>query len=300
MTVSYERPRPEEIEAVFDLIVRCDIAEYGEPDTEFSDLKHEWSRMDIEQDVWLAKTESDEIIGYAALIPSKDELHFDVKSDPGYEQSDLLTEMLDRCEERAREIARERDISGHTFLAHVNRRGADVFKNAGFRYLKSYYQMHIDLDGTLAQPIWPEGVSVRTAVPEEDNLEIYQVVQIFFGREDTGEPTFEQWRSHMIRPDTYDPDLWFLAMVEDSIVGACLGIKYESEGWIRQFGVIPAWRGRGIATAMLLHAFQVFRDRGYKQAGLGMEADNENAMRLYERVGMKVLRQYDEYQKVYT
>jgi ribosomal protein S18 acetylase RimI-like enzyme len=50
---------------------------------------------------------------------------------------------------------------------------------------------------------------------------------------------------------------------------------------------------------MLQHAFLVFRERGYNRVGLGMEAENENAMHLYERVGMRVLRQYDEYRKTY-
>jgi GNAT superfamily N-acetyltransferase len=299
MSISILRPRPEQIEGIFDLILRCDIEEYGEPDSELSDLQHEWDRIDLQTDAWVAEDSKNGIIGYAALIPAG-ELRFDVYIDPELADIGLMRDLLARCEGRAWEIAKGETLEGQTYLAHVNERDREIFIEAGFGYTKSYYQMHIDLDDSLEQPSWPDGIQLRTAIPEQDDPEIYRVVQIFFGRGEDDEPTFAQWKAHMIRPDLYDPNLWFLAVSGDHIVGTCLGIKYETEGWIRQFGVLPDWRGRGIATAMLRHAFLVFRDRGYNRAGLGMEAENENAMRLYERLGMRVLRQYDEYRKIYS
>jgi mycothiol synthase len=300
MAARLQRPSQEDIEVVFQLILRSDIAEYGEPDTELSDLQHTWNLIDLDQDAWLMKDWGGEIIGYGALVPSRGEIRFEVYIEPEKADRQVMAALLSQCEDRARRIAQEGPVAGHTFLAHVNLRDKEVFLDAGFAYVKSYYQMHIELQDTLKAPVWPEGVQVRIAVVGKDDKEIYQVVQTAFERPEDEQPSYEQWREHMIRPDTYDPALWFLAIAEDRIVGTCLGIKYEMEGWIRQFGVIPTWRGKGIATAMLRHAFGVFRERGYARVGLGMEADNDRAMRLYERVGMQVLRQYDEYQKVYN
>jgi mycothiol synthase len=299
MSLTFRRPRADDIKAVFELIVASDIAEYGEPDSEFSDLQHEWDRVDLQTQAWVAQDSSERIVGYAVLVPSRGELRFEVYIDPDYSDSNLMEDLLARCEVRAHELASDEQLKGYTFLAHVNQHHQAVLIQAGFGYTKSFCQMHIDLDENLEQPTWPEGVSVRTAIPGDDDREIYRVVQTFFGRGQDDGPTYEEWRAHMIRPKVYDPDLWFLAVVEGEIVGTCLGINYEAEGWIRQFGVLPAWRGKGIATAMLKHAFLVFRERGYNRVGLGMEADNEHAMRLYERVGMRVLRQYDEYRKFY-
>ncbi len=300
MAERFMRPVPANLEAVFALLLRSDTAEYGEPDSELSDLQHEWARMDLAQDAWIVKAEDEAVMGYAALVPSRGERRIDISIDPERAEPGLMGELLNRLEDRAYQIAEPEGLKIHTFLAHVNHRDRDIFTGAGFVYEKSYYQLHVNLHADLKEPSWPEGITVRNALVRKDDQAIYQVVQAAFERSDDEAPTFEQWKEHTIRPGVYDPDLWFLTIAGDEIVGTCLGVKYETEGWIRQFGVIPAWRGRGIATAMLQHAFLVFRDRGYDRVGLGMEADNETALRLYERVGMKVLRQYDEYRKVYT
>lgn len=300
MAERFMRPVPGNLDTVFALLLRSDTAEYGEPDSELSDLQHEWARMDLAQDAWIVKDEDESVVGYAALVPSRGERRVDVFIDPESADPALMGRLLDRCEDRARQIAGSRGLKTHTFLAHVNQRDRSIFTDAGFAYEKSYYQLHVDLHKDLNEPSWPEGIRVRNAVAGKDDQAIYQVVHAAFELSEDEALTFEQWKEHTIRPEVYDPDLWFLAIAGDEIVGTCLGVKYETEGWIRQFGVIPAWRGMGIATAMLKHAFLVFRDRGYDRVGLGMEAENESALRLYERLGMKVLRQYDEYRKVYT
>jgi ribosomal protein S18 acetylase RimI-like enzyme len=300
IAIDFERPSLNDIDQVFDLITRSDMAEYGEPDSELSDLQHEWGRIDLSLDVWVAKDLDERLIGYGAVIPSRGELRFDVYIDPKRAKVTTGDKLLRHCDTRAQELMRDEPISSHTFLAHVNLRDKELFEGVGFDYVKSYYQMHANLTKDLAQPHWPEGVRLRTAIPVEDDEAIYQTVQRAFERVDDEEPTFEQWRTHMIRSDIYDPDLWFLAVTREEIVGTCLGIKYEAEGWIRQFGVVPDWRNMGIATALLQYSFLIFREHGYSRVGLGMEADNQRAICLYEQVGMKVLRQYDEYRKVYT
>jgi ribosomal protein S18 acetylase RimI-like enzyme len=63
-------------------------------------------------------------------------------------------------------------------------------------------------------------------------------------------------------------------------------------------GVRPQWRRRGVATALLRHSFRDFRDRGATRVGLGVDGENTTgAVRLYERVGMRVVRRNDTYEK---
>jgi len=60
-------------------------------------------------------------------------------------------------------------------------------------------------------------------------------------------------------------------------------------GWIGAIGVRPAWRGRGLAKALLLHSFREFHRRGKRRVGLGVDAQNAtDATRLYESIGMVV------------
>ena len=296
----FQRASADDIQLVFDLITRSDIAEYGEPDSELSDLRDEWGKMDLSRDIWLVKGDGAMILGYGAVVPEMDDVRFDVYVDPDQADTGTAADLLSRCEKRVQGLVDKTEVIGRTYLAHVNLQSKELFTEAGFEYVKSYYQFHIDLHTNLDDPIWPESVSMRTAVAGDDDERIYQAVQTAFERSEDQAPTYKQWRTHMIRPDTYDPELWFLVEVNGEIVGMSLGVKYETEGWIRQLGVIPTWRRKGIATALLRLSFLKFHERGYDRVGLGMEAKNEKALSLYRRVGMSVRRQYDEYCKVYT
>ncbi len=95
----------------------------------------------------------------------------------------------------------------------------------------------------------------------------------------------------------FDSGLWFLAYHEDELIGAILCFEYPQYGWVRQLGVLPTWRGRGIGSALLQHCFGIFYKRGYTDVALSVESWNSDAYRLYEKVGMKRTRCYTEYRK---
>jgi mycothiol synthase len=70
-------------------------------------------------------------------------------------------------------------------------------------------------------------------------------------------------------------------------------------GWVGILGVRPPWRRRGIALALLLHSFAVFRERGCTRVGLGVDAESTTgALELYERAGMHVHRCQDTLEKL--
>ncbi len=72
-------------------------------------------------------------------------------------------------------------------------------------------------------------------------------------------------------------------------------------GWIKNLGVRPKHRGRGIATALLNQSFAEFQKRGYERVGLGVDSDNQSgATGVYERVGMRRDRHHDFYRKELT
>ena len=123
-------------------------------------------------------------------------------------------------------------------------------------------------------------------------------MQRAFARPGRVPPTFANWQGYMMRADHFRPDLWFLA--EDAtgeLVGAALCYDYEEHGWVRQLAVAEGWGRRGLATALLHHAMSVFYAAGKPAVGLGVLSENERALRLYERVGLRRVRQYDEWEK---
>jgi ribosomal protein S18 acetylase RimI-like enzyme len=64
-------------------------------------------------------------------------------------------------------------------------------------------------------------------------------------------------------------------------------------------GVKREFRKRGLASAMLGHAFAAHQARGADAIALGVDASSlTNAVALYERTGMSVYSQRDSYEKV--
>ena len=60
-----------------------------------------------------------------------------------------------------------------------------------------------------------------------------------------------------------------------------------SVGWIYDILVLPAHRGKGVGEALLMHALEVSREKGFDQVGLMVNAKNRVAAALYEKLGFK-------------
>ena len=73
-----------------------------------------------------------------------------------------------------------------------------------------------------------------------------------------------------------------------------MALSFAGEANIESIGVVPAWRGRGIAKALLRRAFAALAKRGHHEVRLGVDAQNPTgAVALYESVGMTPYRSYD-------
>ena len=101
---------------------------------------------------------------------------------------------------------------------------------------------------------------------------------------------FEKWWERQVAKPDHDPSLWFLVRTGEDVVAATRNDPERSGGgWIGALGVRPAWRGRGLAKALLLHSFREFHRRGQRRVGLGVDSENATgATKLYESVGMVV------------
>jgi ribosomal protein S18 acetylase RimI-like enzyme len=70
--------------------------------------------------------------------------------------------------------------------------------------------------------------------------------------------------------------------------------EYESIGCIWAVRVFPILRNLGIGTQLMSCAENQLARRGYAVAEVGVQRDNLNARRLYERLGYQVVRQITE------
>ena len=159
--------------------------------------------------------------------------------------------------------------------------------------------MAIEIDSQPPGPEWPEGVTVRNFLPGQDERAVYETVAEAF-QDHWGylQPTFESWQREWFK-DRFDPSLWWLAFDGEELAGTALCTYLIDMGWVRSLAVRRPWRGRGLGTALLHAAFADFYRRGKRKVGLGVDSQNlTGATRLYERAGMRVVRQFDQYRKV--
>jgi ribosomal protein S18 acetylase RimI-like enzyme len=80
------------------------------------------------------------------------------------------------------------------------------------------------------------------------------------------------------------------------IVGVAYCLGHAPDGYVQSLAVDRAFRGRGVATALLYQAFATFWSRGKPTVALSTDSRTD-ALGLYERVGMHVIRTYTRYSK---
>jgi mycothiol synthase len=168
----------------------------------------------------------------------------------------------------------------------------------GFRLVRHFYRMVVDLSEPPAEPHWPEGFSLSTMLPAEEPI-LCEVIEEAFAAE-WGRPSrsFEEWQRAVFSQDSFDAALCYLVREDGRAVAAEHCARRFGMGWIGSIGVLAPWRRRGLGEALLLHGFGELYRRGERRIGLGVDASNPTgATRLYERVGMRVAWQADTYEK---
>ena len=118
--------------------------------------------------------------------------------------------------------------------------------------------------------------------------------EAFAGNQETI-PAFEDWRARMTGDPSFEPAVWFLAEAGDGLAGVSL---CWPEGFVKDLAVHPAWRRRGLGEALLRQALGELFHRGVRVVALKVDSGNPTgAIRLYERVGMRVDRRYRIYER---
>jgi len=294
-------PTPDDADSVYDLMIRCDIRDVGFPDTDREDVAHDWEQINLARDSWLAFDAKGALHGYCAVLPWGEGARIVIYDDPGTEDTDLFLGLLLMCEKRAVNIINEENNPAkrgiYTHLSDSAAHQRSILEEAGYRIKKYIFNMHKDLNDAQPEYELPQGFSIRTTIPGQDEPAIHALVQEAFDWREREYQSFEDWKKFMIHPDSFNPDLWFLAVKDNEIIGTCLCFKYSDIGWIRQLAVKKPFRKLGIGRALLQHSFKTFKALGLSKAGLAVESVNANAVNFYQSAGMYKAVHLDEYVK---
>jgi mycothiol synthase len=299
---------PGDLGAVLRLLDACDVHDWGEPDFTEDALRQEWSHagLDLGIDTWLVLHPADGVVGYGWLLPRAGHTRLDGRGavHPGHRGRGVGTYLLDRMEARAAE---------HRALAPADRPmqfGVDtnapdhivhrMLEARGFRPVRHFWRMDIELAPRLRRPDPPPGISVRNFIRDADGIRVHAAIEEAFAGTYAWVPrTFEEWSQRRFGDPSFDPSLWWVAEEGAEVAGALLAEVTGHFGWVGILCVRERWRGRRIGESLLRTAFAELRRRGIERVSLEVDSENETgATRLYERVGMRVARRYDAFGKV--
>jgi mycothiol synthase len=144
---------------------------------------------------------------------------------------------------------------------------------------------------------WPEGIVVSPFRLGTDDEELHEMIYSFW----TDVPghthrPIDEWRSVILAGSWFDPELIVVARTDGGdgpIVGTALGRMFTGDvGWVTQLGVARSARGIGLGRTILVEACQRLSRKEPRIIGLGVEAQNVNALGLYRSVGFDVVREW--------
>lgn len=291
----YRAPMPHDAMAVLEVLVARDIADLGVPDHTLDELRDEWreSGFDLASDGLVAETQNGVIVGYAAVITPG----IQAVVAPGHEGKGIGTNLLKWGERRDRERGRERH---RQWVAASNARGRALLLAAGYRHARSYRRLARALDDPVDAAPTPRGISLRTVDVETDATALHALNETSFAATSDYRPqTLTTFVERHLSAHDFDPRLSCVAEQSGLPIGfllACVSPE-EGLGFVDLLGVHPDYHQRGLATAMLTTVFAAFAAAGLREAQLGVGSDNSQALRLYERCGMKPRFQFDSYER---
>ena len=252
------------------------------------DVAASWRRpsLDLERDSIIV-LDADRPAGMAEVSGR----HAEVAVHPGVRGRGIGSWLLAWTEARAREIGTDRIGQNICDVAHP---AIALLTATGYRPRWSSWVLEKPLGPEpLAPPAPPSGVEIRALEPGHDERPTYELIESAFSEWADREPTsFEDWAAAWFEGYECDPSLAFLAVEGPDIVGAALCAQNPGAGgWVYELAARTEDRGRGIAKALLQHAFGEFHRRGERSVGLPTDS-RTGALGLYERVGMRVSKSF--------
>ncbi len=152
-------------------------------------------------------------------------------------------------------------------------------------------RMHRSLGQPLPQYAEPEGFIIRALRPGEEEAWV-RMKNAAFGEEGGRAWTIEDFHATFTREPCCDYKRVFVALKGDHMVATASAWEAHyggPVGLIHWVGTHPKYRGHGLGYALTLRALEELSARGYADAYLNTSLAREPAVRLYKRLGFRIL-----------
>ena len=214
----------------------------------------------------------------------------------------LAQKAIESLKERGMEIA-------ETALDSTREVCIRLFEDLGFRLIRSSSFMKMSLDKIPFNIGENREVDMRKldVTSEEDIILLNNLENECFKEHFNYRPSqIEETRHWLLENPWLQWQAYFFAELEGKSVGyISIGIdeKYNREketlsGWINDIGVLKPFRRRGIGTALMLKGLNELKNEGLENALLYVDDENPTkAIKLYEKIGFKIVKKTQIYQK---
>ena len=292
--------RDEDAERVTELVNEEAVSHLGAPIWSTEQVLRHWSNpiVDRERDVAVVEAPGGEVCGWLFLVCGPPHVEVFTLGAVGlaWHGRGLGAAILAECERRADRFlglapAGARVVLHAGALADEPTVGA-LLTAAGYREVRRFQLMRIDFPDVLPASSAPAGIRVEQVDPERDVVAAFEAHrEAFADHWGEMEETLDEFRHWLIETPRFDPELSLLAREGPEVAGYLFAWPEAEEdpsrGYVAALGTRRAYRGRGIAEALLRHVFRTLRDRGKRGCDLHVDSDSlTGATRLYERVGM--------------
>ncbi len=179
-----------------------------------------------------------------------------------------------------------------------------ILHNKHFLLLRRYWLLELDLtDLVMTQSNYFDQIREINLDDEMELKSFHEVNQDSFSKHFGFMPRpYEQWRELVFR-DREEVNLRAWLLSSDGLDVGFMDLNdelvHEEAGYVAGLGVRLSHHSRGMGEALLRKAIQVSAARGLKKLCLSVDTGNESgALRLYEKVGMKPISEWHQYENL--
>lgn len=251
--------------------------------------------------------EKSEIVGYSSVYPIMTEdssdraenvLWVEIKYDPlSADQTTLRGMLFQQLMIRVFEIQKGA-VNHKTKICFTyypsERENADYVLSNGFTVSEGIYHMGRNLHESVSDTLSPEELEIREWKMAEDKEidEYVQAYNIAFPEK----PWSVEGIKHFMLSKLWAVGTTLTAFDQGKIAGSIMLYWDEdnnvnsdiNRAYTEQIFVMPEWRGKGLATALINRGMSYLAEKGMDEAQLELRATNENALNLYKKLGYKV------------
>lgn len=271
------------------------------------DIRLRWQRRNVhpDYDVSVLPGPAGELMAFSQNVLFRDgtpRLALEIAVHPDYRCGGIGSALYNIVQAHA-ESVNVSHLTAPVYSAVVERRpeSAEFLERRGFRADHSYWQLRLDHIAEQAQPQWPQGIGVRRF--DYGNVDIDAQTWSKLIIEAFGESATAQGVKAQLSEPGVSSNGYFFAV--DEATGREIGMSRgridslggRQIGYIGTVGVLPEYRGRGVAEALIKQTLAYLANQGIESATLFVEDNNMPARRLYDKLGWSPVYKTDHYWK---